>query len=290
MDLKHSKEKLTAIADGILAILAHVDCTGVKWFQDLDDPSIFIFIAFFNVAGKTLNSPAIRVNDADDFTALDIAPRLTPPKKSQVVVTPGPVTPERSHPMFTRYGMMFDEDCDVIDACLAQLIKKPVVKVLEIGAYEFHTGRGMKRYLEAHGSSIEYWGIEPGKLVPLKEAFPGAHIINEKSEWAFHLVPDDFDVVFVDGDHSRNAVILDIANYAPKVLPGGFMIFHDTNPKAQLTGYEYDGPPKIPEFGVAVRAAWDLIGWPWYPWSFFMEKWAVDHHQNGATAFRKMPH
>ena len=191
--------------------------------------------------------------------------------------------------MFTRYGMMFECDCDVIDACLAEILKhKPggTVRVCEIGAYEFHTGRGMKKFIEAHGGNIEYWGIEPGKLVPLKEAFPGAHIINERSDWCFHLVPDDLDLVLVDGDHSRNYVILDTMNFYRKVVPSGFMLFHDTNPGTQLQGYEYEGPPHIPEFGIATRAAWDLMHWPWAPWEMWMERIPEHHHQNGMTAFR----
>lgn len=194
--------------------------------------------------------------------------------------------------MFTRYGMMFECDCDVFDDCLGELVKdKPggVIRVCEIGTYNGDTARGMKRFLESHGCGIEYWGIDPGLVlhnVPLPEPFPGAHIITDKSDFSFHLIPNDMDLVFVDGNHSRNSVILDTYNYERKVVRGGFMLFHDTNPASQGTGYEYEGP-QIPEFGIAVREAWAMIEWPWDGWSLFMEKFPDGHHQNGTTAFRR---
>jgi hypothetical protein len=191
--------------------------------------------------------------------------------------------------VFDKYGMMVKEDEDVMDTTLAALLPNPKVRVLEIGTYSGDTARGMKRFLEAHGSSIEYWGIDPSLVLHIETPppFPGATMIREKSEEAFHLVPDDLHFVFVDGNHSRNSVILDIYNYSTKVVPGGFMVFHDTNPSAQGTGYEYSGP-QIPQFGIAVLEAWKLIGWPWKPWQLFMTKYPLDSKQNGATAFRRM--
>lgn len=185
-----------------------------------------------------------------------------------------------------RHGMVFQSDSDVFDAvCLDVLKRKPVVKFLEIGMWKGLTARGLKSFVEANGGTLDYWGIDPGILEEPVSPFDGAHFVVGGSEVVFHLVPDDFDVILVDGNHSRNAVILDTFNYAPKVVNCGFMLFHDTNPKCQRTGYEYTGP-KIPEFGICVREAWDMIGWPWQPWTLWMDRFEIDHHQNGTTAFR----
>ena len=183
--------------------------------------------------------------------------------------------------------MMFDSDSDVLDAvCLEILKTRKVVRFLEIGMWKGFTARGIKKFVEEHGGTLDYWGIDPGLLEEPESPFPGAHFVVRKSEEAFHLVPDQFDAVFVDGNHSRNGVILDTFNYEPKVARGGFMLFHDTNPKCQRTGYEYSGP-QIPEFGICVREAWDMMGWPWEPWSLWMERYHPEHHQNGTTAFRR---
>lgn len=91
----------------------------------------------------------------------------------------------------------------------------------------------------------------------------------------FHLVPT-FDVVFVDGAHTRNDVILDTVNYAPKVVPGGFILFHDTSPEIQHTMREAYGPD-IPQFYNAVNEALELMRWPWEGWRL-----TEDRHEPGA--------
>jgi hypothetical protein len=192
-----------------------------------------------------------------------------------------------AHTPIRRHGMAFDCDSDVLDICCLEVLqRKKTVKVLEIGMWAGYTARGLKKFVEEQGGQIEYWGIDPGLLAPPDAPFEGAHAVHGRSEECFHLVPDDFDLIFVDGNHSRNAVILDTYNYEGKVLPGGFLIYHDTNPKCQGTGYEYSGP-EIPQFGIAVREAWAMMNWPdrWEKWAFFLEKYPEDHHQNGTTAF-----
>jgi predicted O-methyltransferase YrrM len=43
-------------------------------------------------------------------------------------------------------------------------------------------------------------------------------------------IPAAFDVLFVDGDHSYNAVFSDLNHYGALVVPGGKIIVHDVNP------------------------------------------------------------
>lgn len=188
--------------------------------------------------------------------------------------------------LFTTYGAVCKEDIQVIEASVSALLPRDVVRVLEIGAYEGQTGAGIKRFLEANGSKIAYWGIDPGLLGKNDPPFEGATTIKGTSEESFHLVPDEFDFIFVDGNHSRNSVMLDILNYEPKVVPGGFMLFHDTSPTMQGQDYQYHGP-KIPEFHVAVLAAFELVGWPWHPWTKFMESVPTDDNRYGTHSYRK---
>ncbi len=42
-------------------------------------------------------------------------------------------------------------------------------------------------------------------------------------------IPDNLDLVFVDGDHSYEAVMSDLTNYVPKIKPGGVLALHDYN-------------------------------------------------------------
>lgn len=194
--------------------------------------------------------------------------------------------------LFDKYGAICKEDAEVLEASLLEMLHGKgtrTVRVLEIGSYKGETGLGIKRFLsEALGCGIDYWAIEPCIMVDSEAApvpFDGAKMIKGKSDECFHLVPDEFDLIFVDGNHSRNAVILDVFNYSPKVVSGGFMLFHDTSPTAQGQDYQYSGP-KIPEFHIAVLEAFKMIGWPWSPWKLFTESAPADDTRYGTMSFR----
>lgn len=57
-----------------------------------------------------------------------------------------------------------------------------------------------------------------------------AHIIKATTlEAATQVAPLSLDFVFIDADHSTEAVIADIAAWGPKVRKGGQMLGHDIN-------------------------------------------------------------
>ena len=47
------------------------------------------------------------------------------------------------------------------------------------------------------------------------------------SHEASSVVPDNLDFVFIDGDHSYKAVLLDLNDWVPKIRSGGLLIGHD---------------------------------------------------------------
>lgn len=51
--------------------------------------------------------------------------------------------------------------------------------------------------------------------------------IKKFSHEAIQNCPKSISALFVDGDHSYSGVKRDIELYAPKVVPGGFIAFHD---------------------------------------------------------------
>jgi hypothetical protein len=58
--------------------------------------------------------------------------------------------------------------------------------------------------------------------------YPNVEIIRKKSEDAVHLFADNyFDYVYIDGEHSYNAVWRDLTNYFPKLKVGGRIIGDD---------------------------------------------------------------
>lgn len=190
--------------------------------------------------------------------------------------------------LFTKYGAIAEEDGRVLEAALEALTSDIPASVfaLEIGIDCGATARGIRSFLEARNIALRYVGIDPGLLNPVLPPFPGAVVHKAKSEHAFHLVPSAIDLVLVDGNHSRNAVILDTFNYESKVRAGGFMLFHDTAPAMQGQDYQYEGP-RIRENHVCVNEALELIGFPWAPWFLFDEDWPKDSTRCGMRAYRK---
>jgi len=80
---------------------------------------------------------------------------------------------------------------------------------------------------EIPAQQIEYPG-EPGRLVKGDPRF--------KLVLRGGLMPSYADVVFIDGDHGRKAVMVDSLWAAEIVAPGGMIIWHDyQNPTVQVT-------------------------------------------------------
>ena len=119
----------------------------------------------------------------------------------------------------------------------------------------------------------------------------GIEVIGDSAE-VFNQVPDGLDLVWVDGCHCFNHVVLDTLHYEKRVRPGGFICYHDINPFGQglLNEHQYHGPD-IPEFALAVTDALSAIRFPWGTWQYFMQKYPPpsDSQDCGTLAFRKDP-
>lgn len=186
------------------------------------------------------------------------------------------------------YGAIVMEDVGILESCLEKLCSPgATVRICEIGAHDGGTALGIKRYVEAHGCTLEYWGIEPDRArIPF--IWPGATLINEDSATAWTQVPDNLDLVWVDGCHCINHVVLDTLHFSRKVRDSGFILFHDTNPAIQLIGEKQPcGPAEAPEFKVCVNYALSSIRWPWGWWELFGESYPLDQWGCGTRAYRK---
>ncbi len=185
------------------------------------------------------------------------------------------------------YGAIVEEDVLVLESCLEKVCTPgAVVKVCEIGCHDGGTALGIKRYVEAKGCKLDYYGIDPD-VHRIAFAWPDAHLINGDSAEVFHLVPEQLDLLWIDGCHCRNHVILDTVNYVGKVRNFGFVCYHDVNPKIQGVGEKQYHGPERPEFMVNVTEALRLIHFPWAPWEFFMEAYPQDQWGCGTRAYRK---
>jgi hypothetical protein len=189
------------------------------------------------------------------------------------------------------YGAILNEDVAVLEKCLAAILEAgtPALRICEIGMHDGNTARGLEAYCKAHGRELMYWGIDPDPGLTRPRYIPkdAAVIIGDSAE-VFNQVPFGLDLVWVDGCHCSNHVMIETVRYGARVRPGGFMCYHDTNPACQGWGHQYHGP-EILEFAVDVNRALEAIHFPWEPWKPFAEG-CPDPTENidcGTRAFRR---
>ena len=161
--------------------------------------------------------------------------------------------------MIKKYGLLEPEDAWILSAAL-DVIKKYTersLSILEIGFRGGETAQGIHEYLgeKAH----TYYCIDNDRDIPTKLPFEGAISIKGDSIEVFEQVPDGLDLVIIDGCHCVNHAALDFLHYGKKVVPRGFVFFHDTTEPMQGKSYQGHGPD-TPPFGVAVRHALELVG------------------------------
>lgn len=200
---------------------------------------------------------------------------------------------------FSYYGAITEEDAELLEKCLLSacsdaVIENHPVRICEIGMHDGGTARGMERYVRDCNLSLAYIGIDPddGSTRPRYVPFGGQVLIGKSADM-FVQVPGDLDLVWVDGCHCRNCVVLDVVNFAPKVRVGGFLCLHDTNILGQFradVGHQYHGPENDPHFALAVRAALAAIRFPWEEWEFYGEAKVSDlaRVDCGTLAFRRI--
>lgn len=207
------------------------------------------------------------------------------------------------------YGAILLEDVEVLESCLRACCEAakplagsteaittradPVVRVVEIGMHDGNTARGIERFVNEQGCRLEYVGIDTddGSLRP-RYVPAGGRVIVGKSTEVFGEVSGLVDLVWVDGCHCAPCVMVETLFYAPKVRVGGFLCYHDTNPRGQFrsdVGYQYHGPTSDPHFGLAVRRALEIISFPWPDWTLVDDKTPPepDRIDCGTMAFQR---
>lgn len=127
-----------------------------------------------------------------------------------------------------------------------------IKSIAEIGVYRGKTSQMLRAFFpEAHLFLIDPWILydeylsnEAGPISLERLDYENAYqtvkdmfakdqkttLIRKTSEQASHLVPNELDLVFIDGNHSYDFVKKDIEMWLPKVKHGGIISGHDYNP------------------------------------------------------------
>lgn len=88
---------------------------------------------------------------------------------------------------------------------------------------------GNVRRKDSHGASIpaNTWDQLFKHVHKDLSKFPKINIVRETSEDASVIVPNELDMIFIDGDHTYKAVMQDLELWIPKIKPGGIISGHD---------------------------------------------------------------
>lgn len=184
-------------------------------------------------------------------------------------------------------------DVDLLKDCVRACVNRGAITFLEIGVFGGATARGIKRFCDQAGVSLRYCGVDNGSHPHFTDPtigmqptapFPGAQMVIGKSSEVYMFTPEECDLVFVDGDHSFNGVILDAILYSERVRVGGMILFHDTAPHIQQTMREQYGPD-YPRFYNDVLNGLQAIRWPFTGWSVYRISMDRTEKFGGITAY-----
>jgi predicted O-methyltransferase YrrM len=171
-------------------------------------------------------------------------------------------------------GMMHRRDVEALAAALLHCQPK---RVFEIGTYRGASSEMMLRLLpEAEVISIAFVSETDGKRQFNNDELGiedvGALVSPENRGRYTQLIGDShkidpagfvrthgrMDLVFIDGDHSREGVRQDTALARAILAPGGAIAWHDANPKKRYIGSRLFLEEDLPEMALATSD--DFIG------------------------------
>jgi predicted O-methyltransferase YrrM len=151
-----------------------------------------------------------------------------------------------SHPQVTQ--QVREELIDFLEL----LMKNDTKKMLQIGLGHWASTHFILSLLLDHMTTIEYDSEFIDRYKPeMDDDFET--VICGDSTLVHEDLDEQFDAVFIDGNHSYEYVKKDLENYLPKVREGGIIALHDVN----FEGDRYGSPRVLRESGFK----WNFISY-----------------------------
>lgn len=140
--------------------------------------------------------------------------------------------------------------------CLMKYAKQAKRGIVEIGLLDGGNTREMGLV-----ASVPIYGIDPLIIDSMSDSLIGSEeaIRSNMSfykefyfykDYSYNVVKKwkhEFDFIWIDGDHTYNAVRKDFEDWFPLLEDGGYIAFHDSAPvtSVESTHHGYEGPIKL---------------------------------------------
>jgi predicted O-methyltransferase YrrM len=118
---------------------------------------------------------------------------------------------------------------DAVRFISGQLSSVNNVNAVEVGGgYGVHAAEFAGSFKFSSLTLVEIFPVGKDSMLSLKKSYPFINVIIDSSVSASKYVDDSsLDFIYIDADHSYEAVKMDIESWFPKLKSGGFMAFHD---------------------------------------------------------------
>lgn len=128
-----------------------------------------------------------------------------------------------------RYGFIRPQEADLIDGLLSTIKQEfGTVRFLEVGVFGGGTVTGIVKKCREIGVPVYAAGVDFPEQKPNPAPTPDYEFHDTDSMDAWRGITNEFNFLFVDGCHCVNHAQADFLNYSPKVVVGGYCLFHDT--------------------------------------------------------------
>jgi hypothetical protein len=165
-----------------------------------------------------------------------------------------------------RYGIMPEADCDTLDSILARTCSdfpEGIIETAEIGVHKGLTSKGIHdriyKQLKREHRHIGIDNLRDGQFPVKADWF---NMIRGNSIEVFSQVEyESQHFIFIDGSHNYPMTMADFLCYSDRVIPGGYIAFHDTGKQIKpFTDYQGMGSKDDPYMYISCRIAIYKLG------------------------------
>jgi predicted O-methyltransferase YrrM len=104
-------------------------------------------------------------------------------------------------------------------------------RIVEVGCHEGRSTFALMSATDGSVYAVDIWTDPDVQARFVQNMGPAlsrkVHPVRMASVDASSAVPGEFDLIFIDGDHSYDMVMLDLCAWTPRLRPGGIICGHD---------------------------------------------------------------